>query len=255
MQKSGYVIGAALAIVLFATSPAAAQTTTFDLTGAGSNTVLAGVYTSPYTATVGGIANVPVICDDFSDESYVPEDWTAYVASLSSISSGTTHAMWTGATVTVDGPTTTLTQAQAYDVAAILSIGILGQGNTGSVTQQDLSYALWGLFAPGPAFSQLNGLSNQSAAEADLRAAVTDVTGNMVGTQTLSSYLSGYDVTIYSYDPSNGVWNCGGCSGPPQEFITATAMAEPPAPALLGVDLLGLVGLVLVARRCGRLAR
>lgn len=41
---------------------------TMKLTGAGAGKVLDGIYTSPYTGTVGGVASTPVICDDFADD-------------------------------------------------------------------------------------------------------------------------------------------------------------------------------------------
>jgi hypothetical protein len=261
MQKSWYAVGAALALVLLATSPLAAQTpVAFDLNTPGSGANLAGVYTSPYTATISGGPTVPVICDDFADESYVPEDWMAYVTSLSSLTpTGTDSVLkWDGA---VSAPS--LLQTAAYEVAAILSIDILA-APTGSQAQEDYSYALWGLFDPTGtssdpgAFTQLanyGDTTDESNAKTDLATAIGDVTGNSVNGQSVSAYLSKYDVTIYSYDSTFGVTGCGGCSGPPQEFITVTAVAEPSAPALLGVDLLGLVGLIFIARRYGRLAR
>ena len=54
-----------------------------NLTGAGNN-VMDGVYVGPYTATVNG-SSTQIICDDFSDESYVGESWTANVTTLSNL--------------------------------------------------------------------------------------------------------------------------------------------------------------------------
>jgi hypothetical protein len=275
MQKSWYAVGAALALVLLATSPVAAQTqVAFELNSPGSGANLAGVYTSPYTGTINGGSTVPVICDDFADESYVPETWTAYETSLSSMISGaanTSVLKWQPSTLEELYGTPGLSQVQAYEVAAVLSIDILFGSATGSTAQEDYSYALWGLFDPcgngtngtSPtsclsgtpatsgdlgAFGQLETYSpsNLSAAETDLSTAIAAVTSG-------SANLSNYDVTIYSYD-TGATGNCGGTCTPPQEFITVS-MAEPPAPALLGVDLLGLAGLILLARRFGSMAR
>ena len=269
MEKSWYVIGAALGLALFGASPAAGQTTTttatttFNLTSPGSGANLAGVYTSPYDGTIGSSTTaVPVICDDFADESYVPETWTAFVTPLSSLVSGTTNTTlnWlntVGSTITVDGYS--LNQAAAYSVAAVLAVDILA-APVASVQQEDLSYALWGLFDPTGtsgdpgAFSWLTSYgdtTDETNAINDLNAAVKYVEAPV---NSLKVQADVNAVTIYSYDTADGVTNCGGCKGPPQEFITVTAMAEPPAPALLGVDLLGLVGLVFVARRYGWLA-
>src|SRR5579872_4333982 len=79
-------------VVLFLASASFAETTSVTLTGTGNNTVVwgsgFGVYVDPYTATVGGVANTPVICDDWSDNSYVGESWTANVTQASSVGTG-----------------------------------------------------------------------------------------------------------------------------------------------------------------------
>jgi hypothetical protein len=286
LGRSLYGAVAAAALVFVTTNPLTAtpSTTTFTLLNAGSGANLAGVYTSPYNGTVSSSSpTIPVICDDFSDESYVPETWTAYVTSLSSINSGTADTSvlrWQPSTInTLYGTTPGLSQAQAYDAAAILAIDILTTNIStpaGLQTQEDLSYALWGLFDPcgngtngtpptsclGPtgtpaltgdlgAFGQLetysSGTSDLSNAESYLSAAIATATS-----PGISSDLSNYNVTIYSYD-TGASGSCSPSCGQPQEFI-AVSMAEAPGPAILGVDLLGLAGLVLIARRRGWLA-
>ena len=267
MQKSWYAVAVALTLLLLATSPLVAQptTATFNLTGVGSGASLAGVFTSPYTGTINGSSSpIPVICDDFADDSFVPEQWTAYVTSLSTLTSSTdTYLKW-GTTGPVTGSDTvnswSLTQTQAYDAAAVLAIGIIS--STGDVTlQQEYSFALWELFDSNSttgSFAQLNAYGDQAyetgatggagtpGAQALLAGAISQATGNP---QNLANYLSNYNITIYSYDPANGT-SCGGgyCPPPPQEFITVS-MTEPPSPALLGLDLLGVAGLLLVVRR------
>jgi hypothetical protein len=266
-ERSLYGTAAALALVLVTTNPLAAAptTTSLDMTGVGSGTVLAGVYTSPYTATIGSSTNIPVICDDFADETYIPEEWTAYATTLSTLTSGTpdTYLRWLtgtsgqGTAISVDGYT--LNQAAAYTVAAVLATDIV-TSPAGSMAQQDLSYALWGLFDPNGngvsgdpgAFGQLAayGLgSDETNAMNYLNAAVVDVETNGLTPSNFSN------VTIYSYDSAFGT-SCGGgsCPPPPQEFITVS-MAEAPSLAVLGMDLLGLAGLVLIARRRGWLSQ
>jgi len=269
MQKSWYMVVAALALMLLATGPLAAlppSTATFALNSAGSGANLAGVYTSPYTGTINGGSTINVICDDFADDSYVPESWTAYVTSLSSLTSGTadTYLKWlntAGSSITVDGQT--LNQATAYAVAAVLSVEILGS-ITGSAAQEDYSFALWGLFDPtgvpgdpsdAGAFGQLAnyGLTtDENNAKAYLNSAVTYVTS---GAHTAEVAVDVKAVTIYSFDPNpltgGGPPSCSGnpCpTAPPQEFITVS-MVEPPSPALLGLDLLSVAGLIFFVRR------
>src|SRR5271163_2380421 len=93
LQKSSYLILAGVALMILATPLLAAQppTTTFFLDDPGpTGANLAGVYTSPYLGQVNypTSAVVPVICDDFADESFVPEEWTAYVTTLPQVVSG-----------------------------------------------------------------------------------------------------------------------------------------------------------------------
>ena len=57
------------------------------LTGANSGSQ-AGVYTSPYTATIDGATGIAVICDDFTSDTYFGETWTANVTNLSILASG-----------------------------------------------------------------------------------------------------------------------------------------------------------------------
>lgn len=221
------------------------QTTSFELTGV-EGASMAGVYTSPYYATVGGQANVAVICDDYASESYLDESWTVYQTNLSSLVSGNTVVppKWSSG---YSEPTLGnliaggLNQATAYTVAAYLATEIV-DATPGSQNQEDLSFAMWALFDGGTAFSGLSG-SDLTGAEQDLMTAETQVS-------TLGLTTSSYsDVVIYSYDAAAGLpTGCGGtCPPPPQEFITV--MPEPSSPGLLGLDLLGVAGLILLARR------
>jgi hypothetical protein len=235
---------AALSIVLLVSGPLFAQSTaTFLLNSAGSGSNLGGVYTSPYTGEINGGTTIPVICDDFADDSYVPEQWAAYVTALSSVISGTdantSELNWQNSAPTIDG---TLSQVQAYSAAALLSIGILT--STGNA-QEEYSFALWDLF-DSQAFTTLNtdygaGNGYEAAAQSFLNTAVGEATSGIVNGGGLNSYLNNYNVTIYSYDASAnpaGPVGCGGhCSSPPQEFI-AVSMAEPSSLAMLVVYLL-----------------
>jgi len=251
-QTRWYFFGAALFLVLPAVGTLAAQTD-FNLVGLGSGATLAGIYTSPYTAMIGGGPPVDVICDDFADDTFVPEDWTAYVTSLSSIVSGTADTSvlkWQPPIASAP----TITETQAYEAAALLSIDILqntGLTPVGTSQQQDYSFALWELFDPTDANNQLvsNGDTNDATyAQIYLNAALTEVTSSPSAT---AADLANYNVTIYSYDASAGA-PTGACGGPcpaPQEFITVS-MAEPPSAAVFAVYFLfGGGGLLFLGRR------
>jgi hypothetical protein len=261
-----------LVVVVLAASPLVAQVN-FNLTGAGSGGPnLDGVYTSPYTGTINGGPSVPVICDDFSDESYLPEQWTAYQTSLSTIvgGSGPSYLQWKDAdsngAVSAGGTSYAgwdLSQPLAYEAATVLSIDIL-QAAPGSTAQKVYSYALWELFDPYGSLPAdpgvipwLNGASGTvdtatlQAATADVEAAVNQVKGSGFN---LSAYLNANNissVTIYSYDAAGGPPTCSGgscASSPPQEFISVTT-PEASTPVLLAVDLLGLVALAGFLRK------
>jgi hypothetical protein len=264
MQKSWYVIVAPLALVLLATTPLMAQDpVTVNLNGLGSGSILAEAYTSPYTGTINGGPTIDVICDDFADNSYDPEEWTAYATQLSSLTSGTpdTTLRWlgNGSTITVDGHT--LDQAQAYTVAAVLAVDLLASA-PGSEAQEDLSYAMWGLFDPTGtssdpgAFTWLSDYKDTTDlnnAETYLNNAVTYVFNSANASQVQADVNA---VTIYSYDPSanpDGP-SCGGkpCpASPPQELITVTTVraSEASTPVLLAVDLLGFMALLRFLRK------
>lgn len=295
LQKLGFAAVAVFALVLLTNGSLVAQTANLYLTSPGSGAYMAGVYTSPYTAqiTPGSSRNpdspvVNVICDDFSDETYTDEGWNANVTNLSSLNSestANTDVKWgqTGGptgSVTVndtgDGGnlSTTLTQAQAYDAAAILSIQILGSTPPGNLQQQDLSYALWALFDTNGALGWLNTYAGSGGGYVDsltysgsagnflstaegnamtyLNTAVQDVTTSNVNGVPLSNYLSNYNVTIYTYAGGS----CTGapqnaCPPGPQEFITVTAVPEPSSFAALVVYLLvGGGSLLFFGRRC-----
>lgn len=54
MQKAAFLFVAALALMLLATSPLAAQTDNLELMNTGAGYVMGGVYTSPYGISVDG---------------------------------------------------------------------------------------------------------------------------------------------------------------------------------------------------------
>jgi hypothetical protein len=245
MKKFWYLAGAAMLLAacpLMATPP----TVTFTMTGVGSGANLGGVYTSPYVGNVNGGPTIPIICDDFADDSYVPERWTAYQTQLSDILAGTadTSVLKWGSGWNGTGPMSPqeLTQSQAYSAAAILAVDILT--STG-LTQEQYSFAMWELFDPSGASAALPA-TYQPTVKGFVQTAVSEATGG-----NLSAYLNSASVTIYSYDTGavcGAQFNQPCISIPPQEFITVS-MAEPPSPILLGFDLLAVGGLIFISRR------
>jgi hypothetical protein len=226
-------------LIFLAAAVLSAQQTTLTLTGVNGES-LGGVYTSPYIGTIGTNTNVDIICDDFAAETYFNETWTANVTNLSQLSS-TSPVQWTTGGESGSIGAGLDSEAQAYTVAAYLATEILNSGNT-ATQQEELSYALWGLFDPTALSATYLG-SDLSAAQTYLNNAVTAVqSGNL----TTANYAN---VTVYTYVPNTNCSGGGpGCPPGPQEFLTVS-MAEPSYPAILGFDLLAVVGLLVAFRR------
>jgi len=255
MQKSRLLLLAITALLVLTSNALVAQppTTNFLLNGVGSGQVLAGVYTSPYSGQINGGATTSVICDDFADDSFVPEQWTTYVTSMSDLTLGTwgtpdPYVKWLttpGSTVTVNGQT--LNQSQAYTVAAVLAVDIM---QSSGILQEDYSYALWELFDAPHAFSQLTAYGKSTTqAQNDLNNAVSYALNPSNSIQVQTDVQA---VTIYSYDASAGspTGACGGLCPQPQEFLTVKT-PEPSTWADLSFNSIGIgvIGLVFWRRK------
>jgi len=236
--------------ILFFASASFAQTTSMDLTGVGNGAVVwdssSGVYVDPYTATVGGVANTPVICDDWSNNSYLGESWTASVTTVSSL--GTSSTPMFGTLSQGNNPTpgaVALTQAQLYDEVAWLASQLLANP-TNYNTQVATSFALWELTynatgslqeAPSPT-AFLAG-----SAESGLQSTVNTLLADAQNA-VLNQNYNGSDWEILTPVPNTSI---PAGDGTPQEFLVYTP--ESSAVILFGADMLGLLGLAIVFRR------
>jgi hypothetical protein len=167
------------------------------LTSAGNN-VMNGVYVGPYTATVNG-TSTQIICDDFVDDSYVGESWTANVTTLSNLN-GTKWGGMANAT-------------QLYDEAAWLATQMLSPAYSNNPMQVGyLAYALWAVFAPSQVESWLG--ANSAAWQA--------VQG-WLNTAAAQHYTPGEFANFFICTPNlNYPITCNGhacTTAPPQEFF------------------------------------
>jgi hypothetical protein len=193
------------------------------LTGAGNNGVLGNVYVGPYQGTINGVST-PIICDDFFDDSYLNEAWTARTSTFSNLNNTKFGAADT----------------QQYDEAAWLAQRLVNPTTTCAYAMAncagDIQFAIWQVFdnsGSNQPFSLLGGH--------DLLNAQSWLTQAQHQTFTQGEFSN---VTIYT--PVSCTANCG--SWPSQEFMVVST-PEPSELALLGIDLSGVGTLLFLLYR------
>lgn len=259
------VMGFGLVSAMFGQCSSSVDAPCFGITSAGpTNNNLAGVYTDPYQA-IGGNA-VLAFCDDYFDEVNPPENWNALVTNLSAFSDSNTSPVSTvyyGSTGT--GPAAVTAQTTDYIAASILAVESLAIGDSTSADdteQNQLSYALWGVFDPAVLGSTTPLDSNDlAAATNDLANALTLAASYSSG-QALETALGGAVINIYTPTLDGSTPQPEGTLAPgessrPQEFISvsgvttgnALSLPEPSSWAMLAVDFIGVGIVALVFRR------
>jgi len=234
------LLAALVAVVSLTPRAVADQTASMDLTGVGTNGAYAGVYIGPYQGTINGVST-PVICDDFGDESYIPETWTAITTSVSNLGADP-NLKW--------GDNQTL-----YDEGAYLATLLANPANSANASA--IQYALWQLMDAAPAGGAYNnGVENWLAGELGSSQFATfegssSVAGSVLYYIAQAEMASNYDssnwsnVLIYSFDQcTNTVSSPCTSTNPPQEFLVAT-----PEPSTILMLILGLGAIFLVWRR------
>jgi hypothetical protein len=217
--------------LLYSVSPAAAETATMTFTSWGDN-MMGRWYVNPYAADINGVLT-QVICDDYNDDSYLNETWTANVYSITDTSNTRNTQKW---------GLSAAQQLQDYTEAAWLATQLVSA--TDPVVQGELSYALWSVF-DSSAMPELTSYSAAygEAAEDYLAQAQSLYQSGQINLQQFSN------VTIYSPNMSYPITCSGGpCStAPPQEFLVVR-MLEAPTAILLIANLLAMLGIVTVFR-------
>lgn len=217
------VLVAAAAVLAFA--PSSKADSVMTLTGAGSNPAF-NVYVGPYTATIDG-TSTQVICDDFSDESFIGESWNASVTNLATVATG--------------APAFNSGTGGNYSEAAWLTLQLLGAPNNSEATA--IQYAIWDTFDPSGVSSYLAGFSGGTSFLGDS----TDVNGVQYWlNEAAGSSLSGSQLADFLiYTPQSCIsGQCLTGSGLPQEFIVYT-----PEPSTVLMLLMGLASLLWFKRR------
>jgi hypothetical protein len=213
MRISFWVVG--LLAVLCIAIPSAHADSVVAFT-APFGTAGGGVYTSPYYGTIDGQA-VSMICDSYL-QSVPGSPWLAEAHSFSNL---------TGARF-YDG-----SEAAQHNYNAAAYLGDMLLGTLSSSDRNKISYALWALFLPDPD-SQYNAFFDDTVAGWVNRA--------LGATQGLGA--SAY-ANWTAYTPIQG--SSGLRPDQIQEYLVRTP--ESPAMAVLGLNLSGLLGLIVLFRR------
>jgi hypothetical protein len=180
--------------------------TSVTLTGPPPGNVYDNIYVSPYYATVGGVTNTPVVCDDFGDDSTL-STWKATITPFSSLSTSTpiTNTSWGLA-----GGTLAQYNEVAWFTLALMNMPTTAPP-TNALTQQVIdSFALWAIFDPLGVASYLQNFSGNSANNAAL---CQDIFGsaNCSGGANGSAYNGvtgpppgGYNLEVISPNTASG---------------------------------------------------
>ncbi|HME57109.1 MAG TPA: hypothetical protein VKF63_02140 [Terracidiphilus sp.] len=243
-RKAIRMLGVALLFlgVVIVSQPAAMAEVTMLLTApTGSSTdYMYGIYLSPYSAKIGGAStSTPIICDDFFDDTYIGEQWSATVTLGSANDLTTTEmAKRLGAS---DSQMDTDYNAIAWLALQLPALPV----NSPSYDQALYSFAIWDIFDDAAVKNWLDAYSAY--------AFYTDVYNKAQYALTTTSVQAQGDrslLTIYSADatpaPTCGSQSCP--SAPPQEFFVVNT-PETSATAFLAFDLLALCGAVFLVRR------
>jgi hypothetical protein len=195
--------------------------TSVTLTGPPPGNTYDNVYVSPYYATVGGVANTPVVCDDFGDNTSMGDQWKATITPFPTGPQTSTSWGMAGATLS------------QYNEVAWFTMALINMPKSvqpaNALTQQVIdSFALWAVFDPSGVASYLKSFNGNSVNNATL---CQDIFGSAdcSGTANGSAYLNvtgppagGYLLEVLSPDlTSGGVCQAGHDTCKAQEFIAA----------------------------------
>jgi hypothetical protein len=226
--RAGLIQALLLVVVMFGTAAYShADTVSLTLVNVSPGYNDGSFYTYPYNFSINGASVLtPLLCDDFADDVYIGETWTATVSNINQIVAN-------GQMIPVAGSLAFgQTKLKAYLEAAYLYNKLYT--TLDATSSVNINHAIWALFSSTPynaGSAALFAEANANTSESDT-SMFNDITffTPVVGTQTL---------------------NGAAVAGRPQEFIgfvpevSTHTVPEVSSLALLGFGLLGLGGMVL----------
>jgi hypothetical protein len=226
--RSGLIQALLLVVVMFGTAAYShADTVNLTLVNVSPGYNDGSYYTYPYNFKIGDADILtPLLCDDFLDDVYIGESWTATVSNINTIVANGQMGPAAGSLAGIAGQD----KLKAYLEAAYLYNKLYT--SLDATNSVNINHAIWALFSATP----YNNATSQALFDE------ANANTNEFGDTSVFS-----DIVFYT--PVGGVTpNGAAVPGRPQEFIGK--VPEVSSLALLGFGLLGLGGL---ARRKQRL--
>jgi len=221
--RSGLLQALFLAVVMLGTAVYShADTASLTLVNVSPGYNDGSFYTYPYNFSIDGSSILtPLICDDFVDDVYIGESWTATISNINTIEANGQMTPAAGSLAAVAGQT----KLKAYLEAAYLYNKLVS--NLDSSTSVDINHAVWAIFSATP----YNAASAALFAEANANTSESD-----------TSMFN--DIVFYTPVAGTQTLNGAPVAGRPQEFI-----GKVPEPSSLALLAFGLFFIGAVSRR------
>jgi hypothetical protein len=177
--RVGVLVAVVGVVVLCLSASAFGQNSTVYFTGITTGQSFGGGYSDPYagTVSVNGSTldnNGLIVCDDFYDEIYIPETWTANAVQASSLTTANIGNTLFGDPSTIHGNSVGGIGLGGYAALASLVQQLLAAAPN-SQAQVDLSSAIWYITSGGTDVGgtySIDGYALDSNAETDVKNAL-----------------------------------------------------------------------------------